>query len=57
MRRALLPQGVAVGPAPAEDPSQPLSREEYIAFLRARGCEVVENADGSLTILPKTPRG
>ena len=53
LKRALLPAGTAIHAAPTEDPSKPLSREESIAWLRAKGVEVVENADGSYTMLGK----
>ena len=53
LKRALLPAGLAAGAAPAEDPLRPSSRAEEIARLRAWGAEVVENADGSLSILAK----
>ena len=50
LKRAALPAGTPVGNAPAEDPRRPLSREEYIAWLRGKGVEVTENSDGSLTV-------
>ena len=50
LERSLLPDGVPIHDAPAEDPIRPLSREEYIAWLRNKGVEVTENADGSFTI-------
>jgi hypothetical protein len=50
LKRAALPAGTPVGDAPAEDPRRPLSREEYIAWLRGKGVEVTENSDGSLTL-------
>jgi hypothetical protein len=50
MARALLPAGIHVQPAPAENPNRPLNRDEYIASLRGKGMEVVENNDGSFTI-------
>jgi hypothetical protein len=55
LERALLPAGLGVGPAPAQDPLRPLSRADEIARLRAWGVDVVENADGSLTIRAKPP--
>ena len=60
MKRALLPRGTPVAPAPAENPNRPMTREEYIAWNRAKGLTVIENADGSLTIMdgePDKPRG
>lgn len=47
LKRTKLPAGTSVSPAPLEDPSGPLSRDEYIEFLRAKGEEVTENADGT----------
>ena len=49
LQRRLLPPGTPIHPAPIEDPSKPLNREELIAFLRSKGVEVIENEDGSLT--------
>ena len=42
--------------APAEDPRRPLSQTEYIAWLRNKGVEVIENSDGSMTIMAKPRR-
>ena len=56
LARVLLPPGIAVAAAPAEDPLRPLSRTEEIERLRAWGVDVVENADGSLTILARPRR-
>lgn len=56
MKRALLPPGIAVAAAPAEDPNRPMNREETIAWHRARGLEVIENDDGSYTIMPRPQR-
>jgi hypothetical protein len=53
LKRALLPDGMAVAAAPADDPSRPLDRAEYAAWLRGKGVEVIENADGSLTVKPR----
>jgi hypothetical protein len=39
-----------VGPALAENPNKPLSKEEHIQFLRDKGLEVVENKDGSIRV-------
>ena len=49
LKRAQLPLGTRIAAAPAEDPSKPMNREEYIAFLRGKGLEVIENPDGSFT--------
>jgi hypothetical protein len=53
LKRALLPDGMAVAAAPADDPIRPLDRAEYAAWLRGKGVEVIENADGSLTVKPR----
>jgi len=50
LERSQLPAGTAVAAAPAENPMRALSKDEYIAWLRDNGTEVVENADGSFTI-------
>ena len=42
--------------APTNDPLKLISRVEYIAGLRFKGLSVVENEDGSLTILAKKSR-
>ena len=49
LKRSKLPAGTLIKPAPAEDPSQPLGRDEYIDDLRAKGLEVTENPDGTFT--------
>lgn len=53
LARTDLPAGMAVSPAPAEDPLRPMSQAEHIAWLRSKGCEVVENSDGSYTTRAK----
>jgi hypothetical protein len=50
LERAKLPDGIAVQPAPAEDPSRPMSWDEFAAWLRAKGAQVIENKDGSLSV-------
>jgi len=59
MERSLLPEGISVHGAPAEDPHKPQSKAETIASLRSggvfemlrnEGWEVVENSDGSVTM-------
>jgi hypothetical protein len=47
LKRSKLPAGVLVRPAPLDDPSKPLNRDEYIDSLRAKGEEVAQNADGT----------
>lgn len=56
LSRAELPAGVTIHPAPADDPSRPLGREEYIALMRSEGAEVIENSDGSFSIKPPVVR-
>jgi hypothetical protein len=53
LERARLPRGTLIHPAPSEDPSKPMNREEYIAYLRSKGLEVIENDDGSFTTRTK----
>jgi hypothetical protein len=50
LARAKLPAGTPIREAPAEDPHRPLSKAEYVNWLRGKGAEVIENADGTLTI-------
>ena len=54
LERSRLPQNLAVAGAPQENPNRPLNRADYIASLRSRGMDVVENSDGSFTI--RAPR-
>jgi hypothetical protein len=54
LERSKLPLGTQVQPAPAEDPSKPLTREDQIQFLRDKGMEVIENSDG--TFIVRKPR-
>jgi hypothetical protein len=49
LQRERLPPGTLIHPAPTEDPSKPLNREDLIAFLRSKGVEVIEKEDGSFT--------
>ena len=56
LKRSELPAGAAIHRAPAEDPRRPLSKTEYIAWLRNKGVEVIENSDGSMTIMAKPRR-
>lgn len=53
LQRGLLPAGIAVADAPADDPIRPLNREDYIAWLRGKGVEVTEKPDGSFTVKPR----
>jgi hypothetical protein len=53
LQRELLPRGAPVEGAPAEDPLKPLSRAEQLAWLRSKGVEVIENSDGTFTMMAK----
>ncbi len=53
LKRSQLPPGTPIADAPAENPNRPMNREESIAWLRAKGVEVVENSDGSYTMLAR----
>jgi hypothetical protein len=46
LKRTALPAGTPVADAPAEDPRRPMSHEELIAWLRAKGVRVTENGGG-----------
>jgi hypothetical protein len=49
LKRADLPKGTPIHPAPSEDPWKPLTRADQIQFLRGKGMEVTENSDGTFT--------
>jgi len=49
LARSELPDGTRMHEAPTEDPTRPLNRAEYIAWLRSKGLEVIENSDGSFS--------
>ncbi len=49
LERSKLPSGAQLLAAPEKAPRAPLTREDHIQFLRAKGMEVVENSDGSIT--------
>lgn len=53
LERTLLPDGLTIAAAPADDPIRPLTRDEYAAWLRGKGVAVIENPDGSLTVKPR----
>jgi hypothetical protein len=50
LKRKALPAGTPVADAPREDPRRPLTREDFVTWLRSKGAEVIENDDGSMTI-------
>jgi hypothetical protein len=56
LKRSHLSHETAVGPAPPESPSKPLSKEEHIQFLRDKGLEVFENTDRSELTGQSNPR-
>jgi hypothetical protein len=49
LERSLLPDGIPIDDAPADDPKHAFSRQEYIAWLCSKGAAVTENSDRSLT--------
>jgi hypothetical protein len=53
LERSLLPDGIAIAAAPADEPVHALDRDQYIAWLRGKGVDVVENSDGSFTVKPR----
>jgi hypothetical protein len=54
LMRSALPAGTRIHAAPADDPLKPMSQAEHIEWLRGKDVLVVENRDGSFTMLPKT---
>lgn len=55
LERSELPASVVPQPAPAENPSKPLTRADQIQFLRSKGMVVSENPDGTFTA--RKPKG
>jgi hypothetical protein len=55
--RTAIPAGLAIGPAPAQDPHPPISKAEHIAQLRKQmvGFEVIERPDGSVQMKRVAP--
>jgi hypothetical protein len=51
LKRTKLPKGMIVGPAPIGEPERD-SKAETIWRARGMGCEVLENDNGSYTIVP-----
>jgi len=49
LKRSALPDGTTIYPAPIRNPIAPMNREATIAWLRAKGLEVIVNPDGSLS--------
>jgi hypothetical protein len=50
LKRKALPAGTRVADAPIEDPRRPLTREDFVTWLRNKGVDVIENSDGSMSI-------
>jgi hypothetical protein len=50
LARSSLPHGTQTQAAPTDDPSRPLSKTEYIEWLRGKGMEVTEKSDGSFAV-------
>jgi hypothetical protein len=51
LKRTKLPRGILVGPAPVEEPEWD-AKAETIRRAREMGCDVIENKNGSYTIVP-----
>jgi hypothetical protein len=56
LKRSQLPRGTRIHDAPAEDPLRPRNKAEHISWLRSKGVDVVENSDGSITVLGRPRR-
>jgi hypothetical protein len=50
--RSEVPSNIPIADAPANDPNPPLSKEEYIAWLKSQsdGFDVVEKSDGTVVM-------
>ena len=48
--RGELPAGTAIGHAPRKDPNRPITRADFVTWLRSKGVDVTENDDGSMTV-------
>jgi hypothetical protein len=44
----LLPDGIAIADAPADDPSRPLNQDDLVAGLRRKDVEVIETPTARL---------
>jgi hypothetical protein len=55
LARSNLPHGTQLQDAPTQDPSRPLSKTEYIAWLRGKGMEIAEKSDGSFVVSKPRP--
>ena len=56
LERTLLPHGMPIAAAPADGPIQALDRDQYSAWLRGKGVDVIEKSDGSFTVKPRRTR-
>lgn len=55
MLRRLLPAGLAVGPAPAEDPNKPMTPDQMTAFLESKGLVAEKEPDGTIRMMKRKP--
>jgi hypothetical protein len=55
LKREALPAGTAIEDARLQNPRRPLTREDFAAWLRSKGVEVIEHDDGSMTISKPRP--
>jgi hypothetical protein len=51
LKRTKLPRGMLVGPAPVVEPEWD-AKAETIRRAREMGCDIIENKNGSYTIVP-----
>ena len=60
LHRSKLPDGLSVAAAPANNPNPPMSKAEYMAFLKDKavqfGFEVVEKSDGTVEMKRSTKK-
>ncbi len=49
LRRSKLPKDLLVQPVPVDDPTKTLGPQDMIKWLRAKGLEVTEHADGTFS--------
>jgi len=54
-QRSEVPGDLLIAPAPAEDPSPPMTKEQHVAWLKEKmvGFEVIEKPDGSVEMKRK----
>ena len=51
LKRTKLPRGIHIGPVPVEEQERD-AKTETIRKARERGCDIIENGNGSYTIVP-----